>query len=111
VSHPAAEERGVVVGQGLSHPFCARAQSHLCAACTTLCRRSRGGEDIFRNDGCMLRIGSGARPAWSYTTTLMLPPRRCMGCTVVGNRMLMYGGCEGHTKQIFGAKPKVRTIY
>lgn len=65
--------------------------------------RSRAGEDIFRTDGCMLRIGAWQRPSagltWMYTDeTVRLPPRRCMAGALVGQRLLLHGGCEGQPK-------------
>ena len=71
--------------------------------------RSRAGEDIFRTDGCMLRIGAWQRPSaglsWMYTDeTVRLPPRRCMAGALVGQgnqKRVRKGGerrCAGTNK-------------
>lgn len=62
--------------------------------------RTRDGKDVFRTDACMLRIGAwqrhGACLTWMYSEDgVNLPARRCTSHTMVGHRLLMYGGCEG----------------
>lgn len=60
--------------------------------------RTREGKDVFRSDACMLRVGAwqllGARMKWMYSDSIRLPARRCMASTLIGSRLMLFGGCE-----------------